>query len=183
MTIRTESVTAAFAIAKERYAALGVDVDEAMNRLTAVPISLHCWQGDDVGGFENVTKEIGGGLAVTGNYPGKAQTADQLRSDLQAALSMIPGRHRVNLHASYAETHGQPVERNNLTSEHFQGWIDWASDQQLGLDTQCSGKADSLPLAARELMRVAIALVDGELDQGEQLVDATIQLLGRAQAM
>ena len=126
MTSATKNVEQAFALAKERYAALGVDVDRALERLARIPISLHCWQGDDVGGFENTGEAIGGGLAVTGNYPGKARTADELRADLDKALSLIPGTHRLNLHASYAETGGQTVERDELEPEHFRGWIDWA---------------------------------------------------------
>src|SRR5690349_11482161 len=95
------TVDRAFALAKARYAELGVDAERAMDRLSQIPISLHCWQGDDVGGFENTGADLGGGLAVTGNYPGKARTPDELRSDLDLALSLIPGRHRLNLHASY----------------------------------------------------------------------------------
>src|SRR5436190_11676059 len=109
----------AFALAKERYAALGVDVDSALDHLAKIPISLHCWQGDDVGGFENTGAELGGGLAVTGAYPGKAHTAEELRSDLDKALALIPGTQRLNLHASYAETEGRRVERNELAPEHF----------------------------------------------------------------
>ncbi len=124
----------AFACAKERYAALGIDVDRALDRLRAIPISLHCWQGDDVAGFENLGQEIGGGLAVTGNYPGRARTPNELRGDVEQALSLIPGSHRFNLHASYAELEGQPVARNELKPSHFQGWIDWAKQQSLGLD-------------------------------------------------
>lgn len=127
-------VEQAFALAADRYATLGVNVHRALDRLAAVPISLHCWQGDDVGGFENTGDELGGGLAVTGNYPGKARTPDELRADFQQALSLVPGRHRMNLHASYAETGGQRVERNELTPAHFQGWIEWAREQQLGMD-------------------------------------------------
>jgi L-rhamnose isomerase len=95
---------------------------------------LHCWQGDDVGGFENTGSELGGGLAVTGNYPGKARTPDELRRDLEKALSLIPGKHRLNLHASYAETGGRPVERDQITPEHFRNWIDWAKSHGLGMD-------------------------------------------------
>jgi L-rhamnose isomerase len=130
----TQHVEQAYQLAKERYAAWGVDTEAALERLAAIPVSLHCWQGDDVGGFEHAVDEIGGGLAVTGNYPGKARTPDELRSDLQRALSLIPGKHRLNLHASYAEPGSDPVERNELAPEHFQGWIDWAKEQGLGLD-------------------------------------------------
>jgi len=129
-----KNVEQAYALAQDRYATLGVDTDAVLDRLATIPISLHCWQGDDVGGFENLVDEIGGGLAVTGNYPGKARTADELRSDFEMALSLIPGKHRLNLHASYAETGGQPVERNELEPAHFLGWIDWAKEKGLGLD-------------------------------------------------
>ncbi len=129
-----QRVEQAYRLAKECYAAWGVDTEAALARLATVPISLHCWQGDDVNGFERQVDQIGGGLAVTGNYPGRAQTPDQLRDDLQQALSLIPGRHRLNLHASYAEPGGKPVPRNELGPEHFRGWIDWARQQGLGLD-------------------------------------------------
>jgi L-rhamnose isomerase len=127
-------VSSELQFARERYGALGVDVEAAMSRLAQIAISLHCWQGDDVGGFENTGAEIGGGLAVTGSYPGKARTADELRADLEKALSLIPGRHRLNLHASYAETDGRRVERNELQPGHFRRWLDWARERQMGLD-------------------------------------------------
>jgi L-rhamnose isomerase len=120
--------------ARERYARLGVGTDRALEVLTTIPISLHCWQGDDVGGFENDLGLTGGGIQATGNYPGKARNADELRADLEKALSLIPGRHRVNLHAVYAEQGGRPVERDRLGPEHFAAWIDWARAQRLGLD-------------------------------------------------
>ena len=103
-------------------------------RLSTIAISLHCWQGDDVGGFEDTGQELGGGLAVTGNYPGKARTADELRSDLDKTFSLLPGVHRLNLHASYAETGGRKVERDALEPEHFRGWIDWAKARRIGMD-------------------------------------------------
>ena len=124
----------AFALARERYASFGVDVQRALARLARIPISLHCWQGDDVGGFENTGSALGGGLAVTGNYPGKARTPNELRADLDKALSLIPGRHRLNLHASYAEFSGQKVDRDQLEPRHFQTWIDWAKSRQIGMD-------------------------------------------------
>src|SRR5688500_16973042 len=95
------AIQQAFELAQQRYAAVGVDVRAAMNRVKTIAVSLHCWQGDDVGGFENPGGQLGGGLAVTGNYPGKARTADELRADIQKALTLIPGRHRINLHAFY----------------------------------------------------------------------------------
>jgi L-rhamnose isomerase len=130
----TAAVESAYKAAAERYAALGVDAETALKRLAAVPVSLHCWQGDDVGGFEKAGEELGGGLAVTGNYPGKARTPQELRSDTVKALSLIPGKHRFNLHACYAETGGKRVDRNELCPEHFRGWIDWCKEQGLGMD-------------------------------------------------
>lgn len=124
-----------FSSAKEAYAALGVDVEAALKTLESVPISLHCWQGDDVGGFEkSETSLAGSGLQATGNYPGKARTLGELQSDLEKALSLIPGRHRLNLHASYADLNGKKVDRNEYTTALFQGWIDWAKEQKMGLD-------------------------------------------------
>lgn len=124
----------AFSIARDRYAELGVDVDRALDVLGRLSVSLHCWQGDDVAGFEGTAGELGGGLAVTGRYPGRARTADELRSDLDQALRLIPGSHRLNLHASYAEQTGTPVDRDALTPDHFSRWMDWARDRQIGLD-------------------------------------------------
>ncbi|MFN2182484.1 MAG: L-rhamnose isomerase [Anaerolineae bacterium] len=115
-----------YELARDRYALIGVDTDVALVQLAQVPISLHCWQGDDVAGFENPEGELSGGIAATGNYPGKARNADELRSDLDMAYSLMPGTHRLNLHAIYAETDGQPVPRNELQPEHFAGWVDWA---------------------------------------------------------
>jgi len=129
-----KKIEQAYLLASEQYAAIGVDVEAAMKRLATIAVSLHCWQGDDLGGFEHAGEELGGGLAVTGNYPGKARTADELRGDLEKALSLIPGRHRLNLHAFYAETGGKEVDRNEIQPEHFQGWIDWAKDQGMGMD-------------------------------------------------
>ena len=120
--------------ASETYAALGVDTEAALRQLSATPISLHCWQGDDVGGFENTGGELGGGLAVTGNYPGKARTIEELRADLEQAYALIPGKHRLNLHACYADFASGKVDRDALTVAQFQSWIDWARTHGLGLD-------------------------------------------------
>jgi L-rhamnose isomerase len=124
----------AYEAAREQFAEIGVNTDRVLERLRAISISLHCWQGDDVGGFEGRGGALDGGLAVTGNYPGKARTADELRADLECALRLIPGRHRVNLHASYAETGSRQLERSELEPQHFSEWIEWAKQQQLGLD-------------------------------------------------
>ena len=129
-----KQIQGAYTLAKERYALLGVDTDAALARLAQVPISLHCWQGDDVAGFENPEGELSGGIAAIGNYPGKARTADELRRDLDKAYSLIPGTHRLNLHAIYAETGGQQVPRNELQPEHFAGWVDWAKANNHGID-------------------------------------------------
>lgn len=134
MQISESQIEQAYALARERYAAIGVDTDRALDRLSRVSLGLHCWQGDDVGGFESPGGELGGGLAATGNYPGKARNADELRSDLDQAYRLIPGRHRLNLHAIYAETGGVKVERDALRPEHFARWVDWARQNGHGLD-------------------------------------------------
>ncbi len=131
---RSKSTTAAYRLAHERYATLGVDVDRALRALAKIPVSLHCWQGDDVGGFENFGNALGGGIAVTGNHPGKARTPDELRADLEKALSLIPGQHRLNLHAMYGEFGGRKVDRDAIEPAHFKNWISWAKANGLGLD-------------------------------------------------
>jgi L-rhamnose isomerase len=130
----TKQIEQAYKLARERYAGYGVDTDAALQSLAQVSISMHCWQGDDVGGFENAGGALGDGLAVTGNYPGKARTPQQLRSDFEQALSVIPGKHRFNLHACYAEMDGGKVDRDALSAKQFQGWIDWARQRGIGLD-------------------------------------------------
>jgi len=129
----TKTVEQAYELARQRYAELGVDTDRAIEQLRTIPISLHCWQGDDVGGFENPDTGLDGGIAVTGNYPGKARTPDELRADLDKTLSLIPGQHRLNLHAIYLDTN-RKVERNELEPEHFTSWVQWAKDSGLGMD-------------------------------------------------
>jgi L-rhamnose isomerase len=125
----------AYSLAQEQYAALGVDTEKALTTLARTPISLHCWQGDDVGGFEKPDATLsGGGIQATGNYPGKARTIDELRGDLDQALKLIPGKHRLNLHACYADLGGKKVERNAYTVAQFQTWIDWAKSRGLGMD-------------------------------------------------
>ena len=130
----SSEVGRAFRLAFERYAALGVDVGHALKELAKIPVSLHCWQGDDVGGFENFGGALGGGLGVTGDYPGKAHTPDELRTDLEKALSFIPGKHRVNLHAMYGEFGDRRVDRDEIKVAHFKNWIAWAKANGLGLD-------------------------------------------------
>jgi L-rhamnose isomerase len=131
-------VESAYQLAKERYAGMGVDTESAIERAVRIPISLHCWQADDVGGFETLPGvpgvTAGGGIMATGNYPGKPTSGDQMRDDLNKVLSLLPGEHRLNLHACYAETGGKAVDRNQYAPEHFAGWIDWAKQQRVGLD-------------------------------------------------
>jgi L-rhamnose isomerase len=119
--------------AKKIYADLGVDTDEAIQKLSKTKISIHCWQGDDVNGFENFGG-ASGGIATTGNYPGKARTPEELMADLDKALSLIPGKQKINLHASYAITNGEKVERSDLRPEHFAKWVEFAKERGLGLD-------------------------------------------------
>jgi L-rhamnose isomerase len=128
-------MSTAYESAREAYASLGVDTGRALSILAATPISVHCWQGDDVGGFESSsTGDPGGGLAVTGNYPGRARTPDELRADLEKVFSLVPGRHRLNLHAFYLENGGRKVDRDALETAHFARWIDWAKSLGLGMD-------------------------------------------------
>jgi len=119
--------------AKECYAHYGVDTEKAMEQLAKISISLHCWQGDDVGGFE-VTGSAGGGIMATGNYPGRARTPDELRADLEEVYKLLPGKHRLNLHASYLETGGKKVDRNEIQPKHYAGWVEWAKQQKIGMD-------------------------------------------------
>ena len=130
-----KSVQDAYLAAKERYAAIGVDTDAVLEQLKRIPISIHCWQGDDVGGFE-VSKDgvDGGGIMATGNYPGRASTPEELRADLDEALSLIPGTHRLNLHACYLESNGEYVDRDQVKPEHFKNWVEWAKAKGMGMD-------------------------------------------------
>lgn len=126
-------LTASYQAAKELYAIHGIDTDKVLDRLAQVKVSMHCWQGDDVRGFLNRDQELTGGIAVTGNYPGAARTADELRQDLEKAFSLIPGKHKVNLHAIYADT-DERVELDQLEPKHFANWVKWAKEHGLGLD-------------------------------------------------
>lgn len=133
-----DTVEKIYAIAKEQFAELGVDTESAMKRLANVSVSLHCWQGDDVAGFETPDASLaGGGIQVTGNHPGKARSADELRMDFEKALSLVPGNHRINLHAIYGEFKGRRVDRNEVEASHFEGWIDW-SNKYFSFQMSCS---------------------------------------------
>jgi L-rhamnose isomerase len=129
----TQAIEQAFALAKQRFADIGVDVEAALVQLDQMPVSMHCWQGDDVRGFENPQGALTGGIQATGNYPGRARNVEELRSDLDQAMALIPGPKRLNLHAIYLESE-QAVARNEIKPQHFAGWVAWARDRQLGLD-------------------------------------------------
>ncbi len=149
------SLEQSYALAKERYAQWGVDTENAMKRLASTAISIHCWQGDDVGGFENAAGLTGGGIMATGNYPGRARTPDELRADAAKALSLIPGKHRFALHAMYLEPGNKRVERDEVSVEYFQRWMDWAAEQGIGLDFNSTffshpKAADGFTLAHRD---------------------------------
>ena len=146
--MRAETAEQAYRLARERYEEMGVDTEEALAALDRVSLSLHCWQGDDVGGFERPGAELtGGGLQVTGAHPGKARTVEELRADLERAFSLIPGRHRLNLHAMYGEFGGRPIDRDEIEEEHYRGWVEWARQRGLDLDFNATcfshPKADS----------------------------------------
>jgi L-rhamnose isomerase len=129
------NVDKAYALAKEKYASIGIDTDKAIEQLEKVKISLHCWQADDVGGFETPDATLGGGgIQVTGNYPGKARTIAQLRQDIEKVLDLVPGNQRINLHAIYGDFQNERVDRDQIEVKHFQSWIDWARNKKLGID-------------------------------------------------
>jgi len=122
-----------YQLAKDRYAKIGIDTEAALTKLQTTPISIHCWQGDDVSGFENVG-ELSGGIQATGNYPGKARNPQELMADYDKALSLIPGKHRINLHACYAIFDGDAADRDALLPTHFAKWIQYAKERGLGID-------------------------------------------------
>lgn len=131
---KTKIIEKSFELAKERYAALGVNVDEALKKLQKVSISMHCWQTDDVKGFEVVENLGGGGIQATGNYPGKARNMDEVRADIEKVTTFIGGKHRFNLHAIYGDFGGKIVDRDSITPEHFKSWMQWAKQKGLKLD-------------------------------------------------
>ena len=128
-----------YQLAKEQYAEIGIDTEKVLDQLDDIVISLHCWQTDDVGGFEKEGAELGGGgIQATGNYPGKARTITQMRDDLDKVMSLLPGKQRLSLHAIYGEFEGKKVDRDQIEVKHFQGWIDWAKKRGIGLDFNCT---------------------------------------------
>ena len=128
-----------YELARKQYAELGVDTDKVIEKMHDVVISLHCWQADDVGGFEKPGAELGGGgIQVTGNYPGKARNPSELRQDIEKVMSLLPGKQRLNLHAIYGEFGGKFVDRDQIETSHFQGWINWAKELGVGMDFNCT---------------------------------------------
>lgn len=127
------NIEKAYELAKEQYAAIGVDTDAVLEQLQKAVISMHCWQGDDVGGFLFKDIALSGGIQTTGNYPGKANSAEELRADINKAMSLIPGRQKLNLHAIYADT-TEKVDLDALEPHHFESWVQWAKEQKTGLD-------------------------------------------------
>jgi L-rhamnose isomerase len=132
--VKNQTVQSAYELAKERYAALGVDTEAVMAQLQKISLSLHCWQADDVTGFENPNATLSGGIQATGNYPGKARNMEELRADIVKAASLIPGQHRVNLHAIYGDFGGQFVDRDQIEPKHFESWMKWAKENGFKLD-------------------------------------------------
>lgn len=149
--MKEQLIQRAFDIAVERYAAVGVDVNKAMDDLQKISLSLHCWQADDVAGFENPDGQLSGGIQATGNYPGKARNMQELRADILKAASYIPGQHRLNLHAIYGDFGGQKVDRNEIEPKHFESWMQWAKENNMKLDFNSTSfshpKSGSLSLA------------------------------------
>ena len=137
--MKKKLIEKSYELAKEQYAALGVDTDLVLSEMDKVSISLHCWQTDDVGGFEKAGSVLGGGgIQATGNFPGKAKTIEQMRADLDKVMSLLPGKQRLNLHAIYGEFEGKKVDRDQIEVKHFQGWINWAKKRGIGLDFNCT---------------------------------------------
>jgi L-rhamnose isomerase len=148
MNSTERGIESAYELAREKFAAIGVDCETAIRTVNEIPISIQCWQGDDVKGFENPDGELTGGIQASGNYPGRARTPDELRSDLEAAFAQIPGAKRLSLHAIYLES-ALPVERDAIGREHFAGWVEWAKAQSIGLDFNPT--LFSHPLSAQNL--------------------------------
>ena len=132
--MNTEQIKKGYEEAKEQYASLGIDAAKAIEQLDKLSISIHCWQADDVSGFENPEGELTGGIQATGNYPGKARTIEELKADLEKVISLIPGKHRISLHATYGDFGTEFVDRDKIEPKHFQSWIDWAKEKGVKLD-------------------------------------------------
>lgn len=133
-----DTIQQAYSLAKEQYAAIGVDTDKVLQAMDLVNISLHCWQTDDVGGFENPDGELSGGIQATGNYPGKARTIDEARADLEKVFTLLPGKQRLNLHAIYGDFTQSKADRDQIETKHFESWVQWAKSNGIGMDFNCT---------------------------------------------
>ena len=132
--MKEELIKKAYEIAKERYAEIGIDTEKVLEQMQNFHLSLHCWQSDDVTGFENQGSDLTGGIQATGNYPGKARNIDELRADVLKAASLIPGKHRLNLHEIYGDFGGKFVDRDQVEPAHFESWMQWAEENGMKLD-------------------------------------------------
>lgn len=152
--MKQDRIIAAYEAAKERYADLGIDTEKALKALNDISLSIHCWQTDDVIGFENPDGQLSGGIQTTGNYPGKARNIDEVRQDMEKVISLVGGHHRLSLHAVYGDFKGKKVDRNEIEPEHFQSWIDWAKEHGMKLDFNSTSfshpKSGDLTLAHRD---------------------------------
>jgi L-rhamnose isomerase len=136
---KSKQIEQAYKLARDHYAEIGVDTENVLEKMDKVNISLHCWQADDVGGFETPGAELGGGgIQVTGNYPGKARNIPELKQDIEKVMALLPGRQRLNLHAIYGDFGHERVDRNEIEKKHFQSWIDWAGELGIGMDFNCT---------------------------------------------
>ena len=149
--MKEQKILQAYEVAKEQYAAIGIDTEKVLDTLSKIQLSLHCWQADDVSGFES-SGELSGGIQSTGNYPGKARNIDELRADIEKAVSLIPGNHRLNLHEIYGEFGGKKVDRDEVGIEHFEGWMQWSQATGMKLDFNSTSfshpKSEDLTLAS-----------------------------------
>ena len=152
--MKQDRIIAAYEAAKERYADIGIDTEKALKALKDISLSIHCWQTDDVIGFENPDGQLSGGIQTTGNYPGKARNIDEVRQDMEKVISLVGGHHRLSLHAVYGDFKGKKVDRNEIEPEHFQSWIDWAKEHGMKLDFNSTSfshpKSGDLTLAHRD---------------------------------
>ena len=160
--MKEANILSAYAYAKERYAALGVDTDKAIAELEKQQISLHCWQTDDVGGFES-NDALSGGIQATGNYPGRARNIDEVRADLEFVKTLLAGNHRVNLHEIYGDFDGKFVDRDQVGVEHFQSWIEWAKANNFKLDFNSTSSSGPR--------------VTQEAEVGRRVVSASVKLV------
>ncbi len=144
---KSEIIQKSYELAKEQYAGIGVNTDDVLNTMHKLSISLHCWQTDDVSGFEDPDAGLSGGIQATGNYPGKARTIEEARADLEKVYSLLPGNHRLSLHAIYGDFREGKADRDQIEPKHFEGWVKWAKEIGIGLDFNCTmfshPKADS----------------------------------------